>query len=115
MSAGYPLREQEQIANKLLVKLAIQVPSRTVSKYLPKRAPGQTRRDQRWSAFLKNRTTALSAGGVRAAVVATIRWVHGFAVSEHGEIRTSNARRLRAVAAGPTSGSGCQAGSPAPG
>src|SRR4030095_658797 len=54
MAAENPLWGEERIANELLVKLGIRVSPRTVSKYMPKRPPGQPRGDQRWSTFLKN-------------------------------------------------------------
>ena len=78
-----PLWGQERIANELLVKLGIQVLPRTVSKYMPKRAPGHPRGDQRWSIFLKNHATAVLACDFFLAVTATFRILYVFVVIEH--------------------------------
>jgi transposase InsO family protein len=59
MAAENPIWGQERIANELLVKLGIRVSPRTVAKYMPKRAPGVPRGDQRWATFLKNHAKAL--------------------------------------------------------
>lgn len=52
---------EERIADELWVKLGIRVSPRTVRKYMPKRAPGQPRSDQRWATFLKNHAKAILA------------------------------------------------------
>src|SRR5207248_1556499 len=54
MASDNPLWGEERIANELLVKLGIRISPRTVSRYMPKRPPGQLRGDQRSSTFLKN-------------------------------------------------------------
>ena len=55
---------EERIANELLLKLGLRVSPRTIRKYLPKlpaAPPGNPRRDQRWSTFLKNHAEAIIA------------------------------------------------------
>ena len=56
---------EERIANELVVKLGIRVSPRTVSKYMPKRPPGQPRGDQRSATFLKNHAKAIQVPKVR--------------------------------------------------
>ena len=56
-----PLWGEERIANELRLKLGLRVSPRTVRKYMPKRPPGWTRGDQRWSTFLRNHAKALIA------------------------------------------------------
>ena len=77
----------ERIANELLLKLGIRVSPRTVSKYLPKRPPGQPRGDQRWSTFLKNHARAILACDFFIAITATFRMLYVFVVIEHGTRR----------------------------
>jgi len=83
MATENPLWGQERIAHELLVKLGMQVSPRTVSKYMPKRAPGQPRGDQRWSTFLKNHAKAVLACDFFVAVTATFRVLYVFVVIEH--------------------------------
>jgi putative transposase len=90
---------EERIANELLVKLRIRVSPRTVSKYMPKRPPGQPRGDQRWSAFLKNHAEAILACDFFVAVTATFRMLYVFVVIEHGTRRLAHVN----VTANPTS------------
>ena len=59
MAHENPVWGEERIASELLVKLGIHVSPRTVRKYMPKRAGGQPRGDQRWSTFLKNHAQAM--------------------------------------------------------
>jgi putative transposase len=91
MASENPLWGEERIANELLLKLGIRVSPRTVSKYLPKRPPGQPREDQRWSTFLKNHARAILACDFFIAVTATFRMLYVFVVIEH------DTRRLRHV------------------
>ena len=90
MAAENPLWGEERIANELLVKLGIRVSPRTVSKYMPKRPPGQPRGDQRWSTFLKNHATAILACDFFVAVTATFRMLYVFVVIEHGTRRLAH-------------------------
>jgi putative transposase len=69
-----------------------------VRKYLPKRAPGQPRGDQRWSAFLKNHAKAILACDFFVAVTATFRMLYVFVVIEHGTRRLKHVN----VTANPT-------------
>ena len=62
-----------RIADGLWVKLGIRVSPRTVRKYMPKRPPGMTRGDQRWSTFLKNHAKAILTCDFFVAVTATFR------------------------------------------
>src|ERR1700687_2016981 len=59
MARENPAWGEERNARELVVKLGIQVSPRTVRKYMPKRAGGQPRGDQRWSTFLKNHAQAM--------------------------------------------------------
>jgi transposase InsO family protein len=78
---------EERIADELWVKLGIRVSPRTVRKYMPKRAPGQPRGDQRWATFLKNHARAILACDFFVAVTATFRMLYVFVVIEHGTRR----------------------------
>ena len=90
MATENPLWGEERIANELLVKLGIRVSPRTVGKYMPKRPPGQPRRDQRWSTFLKNHAKAILACDFFVAVTATFRMLYVFVVIEHGTRRLAH-------------------------
>ena len=90
MAAENPLWGEERIANELLVKLGIRVSPRTVSKYMPKRPPGQARGDQRWSTFLTNHAKAILACDFFVAVTATFRMLYVFVVIEHGTRRLTH-------------------------
>ena len=81
---------EERIANELLVKLGIRVSPRTVSKYMPKRPPGQPRGDQRWSTFLKSHAKAILACDLFVTVTATFRMLYVFVVIEHGTRRLAH-------------------------
>src|SRR5438876_11918883 len=72
------------------VKLGIRVSPRTVSKYIPKRPPGQPRGDQRWSTFLKNHAKAILACDFFIAVTATFRMLYVFVVIEHSTRRLTH-------------------------
>ena len=76
--------------NELLLKLGIRVSPRTVRKYMPKRAPGQRRGDQRWSTFLRNHATAILACDFFVTVTATFRMLYVFVVIEHGTRRLAH-------------------------
>jgi len=81
---------EERVANDLLLKLGIRVSPRTVRKYMPKRAPGHPRGDQRWSTFLKNHATAILACDFFITVTATFRLLYVFVVIEHGSRRLAH-------------------------
>jgi putative transposase len=78
---------EERIADELWVKLGIRVSPRTVRKYVAKRAPGQSRGDQRWATFLKNHAKAILACDFFVAVTATFRMLYVFVVIERGTRR----------------------------
>jgi transposase InsO family protein len=82
-----PLWGEERIANELLVKLGLRVSPRTVRKYMPKRPPGCSRGDQRWSTFLRNQAKAIVACDFFVAVTATFRLLYVFVVIHHGSRR----------------------------
>jgi transposase InsO family protein len=90
MAAENPLWGEERIANELLVKLSLRVSPRTIGKYMPKRPPGQSRGDQRWSTFLKNHAKAILACDFFVAVTATFRMLYVFVVIEHGTRRLAH-------------------------
>ena len=90
MAAENLLWGQERIANELLIKLGIRVSPRTVSKYMPKRPPGQPRGDQRWSTFLRNHSKAILARDFFIAVTATFRMLYVFVIIEHGTRRLAH-------------------------
>jgi transposase InsO family protein len=87
MAIENPLWGQERIADELLLKLGIRLSPRTVSKYMPKPAPGQPRGDQRWLTFLRNQAKAIVACDFFVAVTATFRVLYVFVVIEHGTRR----------------------------
>jgi putative transposase len=87
MAMENPLWGQERIADELLLKLGIRVSPRTVGKYMPKRAPGEPRGDQRWSTFLRNHAKVILACDFFVAVTATFRMLYVFVVIEHGTRR----------------------------
>jgi hypothetical protein len=89
---------EERIADELWLKLGIRVSPRTVRKYMPKRAPGQPRGDQRWATFLKNHARAILACDFFVAVTATFRMLYVFVVIEHGTRRLKHVN----VTANPT-------------
>jgi putative transposase len=84
MAQDNPLWGEERIANELLLKLGVRVSPRTVRKYMPKRAPGRPRDDQRWATFLRNHAKAIIACDFFVAVTATFRLVYALVVIEHG-------------------------------
>jgi putative transposase len=87
MARENPLWGEERIANELLLKLGIRVSPRTVRKYMPKRAPGQPRGDQRWSTFLKNHAKGILACDFFVAVTATFRLLYVFVLVHHDSRR----------------------------
>jgi transposase InsO family protein len=87
MATDNPLWGQERIANELLLKLAIRVSPRTVSKYMPKQPPGRPRGDQRWSTFVRNHAKAIVACDFFVTVTATFRLLYVFVMIEHGSRR----------------------------
>lgn len=84
MARDNPSWGEERIANELLLKLGIQVSPRTVRKYMPKRAPGRPRGDQRWATFLHNHAQAIVACDFCVVVTATFRLLYVLVVMEHG-------------------------------
>jgi len=78
---------QERIAYELLLKLGICLSPRTVAKYMPKRPPGSSRDDQRWSTFLRNHAKAILVCDFFVSVTATFRVLYVFIVIEHGRRR----------------------------
>jgi transposase InsO family protein len=83
MANENPSWGEERIANELLLKLGIQVSSRTVRKYLPMRPPGRPRGDLRWSAFLRLHARGIIACDFLVVVTATFRLLYVFVVIEH--------------------------------
>jgi putative transposase len=84
MAQDNPLWGEERIANELLLKLGVRLSPRTVSKYMPKRAPGTPRGDQRWATFLRNHAKAIVACDFLVSVTATLRLLYVFVIIEHG-------------------------------
>jgi hypothetical protein len=66
MATENPPCGEERIANEFLLKLEIRVLPRTVGEYMPKRAPGEPRGDQRWSTLLKNHAKPIFARDILA-------------------------------------------------
>jgi transposase InsO family protein len=87
MATENPLWGEERIANELLLKLGLRVSPRTVRKYMPKRPPGRSRGDQRWSTFLRNHARAIVACDFFVAVTATFRLFYVLVLIEHGSRR----------------------------
>ena len=86
MAREKPTWGQERIANELLLKLGLQVSSRTVRKYMPKRldhGPGTYVPSQRCSTFVHNQAQAIVACDFCVAVTATFRLLYVFVVIEH--------------------------------
>ena len=80
MAQDNPLWGEERIANELLLKLGVFLSPRTVRKYMPKRAPGTPRGDQRCGLPPAN---AIVACDFLVAATATFRLVYVFVVIEH--------------------------------
>ncbi len=75
---------EERIANELLLKLGIQISSRTVRKYMPKRPPGTPRGDQRWLTFIHNHAQAVVACDFLTVVTANFKCLYVFVAIELG-------------------------------
>lgn len=84
MALENPRWGEERIANELLLKLGIQVSSRTVRKYMPRHPPGRTRGDLRWSTFLRLHAEGILACDFCLAITASFRMLYVFVVIEHG-------------------------------
>jgi putative transposase len=84
MAQDNPLWGEERIANELLLKLGVRLSPRTVRKYIPNRAPGTPRGDQRWATCLRNHAKAIIACDFLVSVTATFRLLYVFVVIEHG-------------------------------
>jgi putative transposase len=84
MAQDNPLWGEERIANELLLKLGVRLSPRTVRKYMPKRAHGTPRGDQRWATFLRNHAKAIVACDFLVSVTATFQLVYVFVIIEHG-------------------------------
>ena len=78
-----PLWGEERIANEMRLKLGIEVSSRTVRKYLPRRPRGRPRCDLRWSTFLRLHAQGIIACDFFVSVTATFRVLYVFVVIEH--------------------------------
>ena len=87
MARENPLRDEERIANELLLKLAIRVSARTGRKYMPKPRPGRPRGDQHWATFLQNHAEAIVACDFFVAVTVTFRLFYVLVLIEHGSRR----------------------------
>jgi transposase InsO family protein len=87
MATENPLWGEERIANELLLKLGVRVSPRTGRKYMPKRAGGCPRGDQRWSTFLRNHAQAVIACDFFVAVTVTFRLLYVFVVIHHSSRR----------------------------
>lgn len=87
MAQDNPLWGEERIANELILKLGIRLSPRTVRKYMPTRAPGIPRGDQRWATFLRNHAKAIVACDFFLSVTATFRLLYVFVVIDHGSCR----------------------------
>ena len=90
MANENPSWGEERIANELLLKLGLRLSPRTIRKYLPKlpaAPPGNPRRDQRWSTFLKNHAEAIIACDFCVVASATFRILYVLVVMEHASRR----------------------------
>ena len=83
MARDNPIWGEERIANEQLLKLGIHVSPRTVRKYMPQRAPGRPRGDQRWATFLRNHAQAIIACDFLVTFTASFRMLYVFVVIEH--------------------------------
>lgn len=82
MAIENPIWGEGRIANELQLKLGLRVSPRTVRKYMPKRPPGRSRGDQRWSTFLRNHAGAIVGCEFFVSVTATFRLLFGLVVIE---------------------------------
>ena len=90
MARENPTRDQERIANELLLKLGLRVSPRTVRKYMPTpmdRKPRQRVSSQRWMTFVRNHAQAIVACDFCVVVTATFRLLYVFVVMEHATRR----------------------------
>ena len=83
MGGENPSWGEERIANELLLKLGIRVSPRTVRKYLPRRPPGHSRGDMRWSTFLRLHAQGIIACDFMVVVTAAFQMLYAFVVIEH--------------------------------
>ena len=88
MAAANRTWGEERIAAELLLKLGIQVASRTVRRYMATdRAPCGGARSQLWSTFVRNHASAVLACDFFVAITATFRVLYVFVVLEVGTRR----------------------------
>src|SRR5262245_50954298 len=83
MASNNPTWGEERIANELLLKIGIQISSRTVGRYMP---PGPVRPkvpSQRWMTFVRNHAKAIIAADFFVVVTATFRFVYVLVVMEN--------------------------------
>jgi len=78
MAMSNPSREEERVANELLLKLGIRVSPRSVRKYRQLHPWEQPRGDQRWSTFVRNHASAILACDFCVVVTATYRLLYIF-------------------------------------
>lgn len=75
---------EQRIANELLLKLGIQISSRTVRKYMPRRPAVRPRGDQRWLTFVHNHANAIVACDFLTVVTASFKCLYVFVIIELG-------------------------------
>jgi len=85
MAAENPTWGEERIANKLKLKLSIQVSPRTVGKYLSRDGPVHTLDPkQRWLTFVRNHAKVIVASDFFVVITAAFRTLYVFVVIEIG-------------------------------
>src|SRR5262252_8621034 len=85
MAAENPTWGEERIANKLKLKLSIQVSPRTVGRYLSRDGPVHTLDPkQRWLTFVRNHAKVIVASDFFVVITAAFRTLYVFVVIEIG-------------------------------
>ena len=82
MASNNPTWGEERIANELLLKIGIQISSRTVGRYMPHGPARRKVHSQRWMTFVRNHAKAIIAADFFVVVTATFRFVCVLVVME---------------------------------
>jgi putative transposase len=82
MATKNPTWGEERIANELLLKIGIQISSRTVRRYMPKTPRNPADPNQRWMTFIRNHAKAIIASDFFVVVTATFQLVYVLVIME---------------------------------
>ncbi len=82
MATQNPTWGEERIADEVLLKIGIQIPPRTVRRYMPKAPQRPADPKQRWITFVRHHAKAIMASDFFVVVTATFQLVYVFVVVE---------------------------------